>query len=291
MNASPPLLTFLTFFGTLAAMATIWFLLRSARTASRDRNAAPSATARALAVLARPEEEQLQDALALEMVQAGLRDPNTLPIWLASRVTLAILLPIPAWLVFRPADFFSGALVVLLAVGLGYFVPASWLSSRRRDRQREITRALPSLLDLLVSCLEAGLSLDASIAHTAREIRTTSPALADELEQLQGQVAAGIDRQEALADLARRTGVREVDALVHLLGRLVGGGSGIAHALRQHSQLVRRTFSLVAEQKASSAGPTLTVVMIVFIMPAFVVILVGPTALDVIEHVLPTLLR
>jgi tight adherence protein C len=176
---------------------------------------------------------------------------------------------------------------LLAAAGLGYFGPRLAVGWLRAARQRRLQRSLPNMMDMLVSCLEAGLGVDAALRYLAREVDVSSPVLADELRLANVSMTAGVPRTEALRDFDRRTGIEEITALVSVLSQAERFGAGVAPSVRAHAQLARRRRAVEAEQRAAQAAPYLTVAMVVLIMPSLFVVLVGPTVVNILQNFYP----
>lgn len=249
-----------------------------------------SRVSRALSRLARPDDLEDSNALGLLLTQAGYRSRTAMMDFLALRVALTVGLPVVVLLFMGLADATAWTWVVALgAATLGYYAPSVVLRVRRRARQRRIGRAVPNMLDLLVSCVEAGLGVDMAMRHVCAEIVMASDELAAELQLVNSEMAAGIPRVEALKQLPLRTGVEDLASLVNVLGAVERYGAGIAQSIRAHAQLSRRRRAMEAEQRAAKASPALTVAMIVFILPPLFVVLLGPSVLAVTTWVVPRL--
>jgi tight adherence protein C len=184
-----------------------------------------------------------------------------------------------------PAAWFGA-----VAAALGAFeLPWAGVAILARARRARIQASVPDMIDLLVSCVEAGLGIDGAFRQVAQELAVSSPELARELAVANAEMTAGLSRADALARLDARLGVEEITALVGVLGQAERFGAGVGPSLRAHAQLSRRRRALHAEQRAARASPLLTVVMILFILPALFVVLLGPTVVAVVERFLPTL--
>lgn len=169
----------------------------------------------------------------------------------------------------------------LLVAALGYYGPHLYIKNLVTNRQAELLRGFPDALDLLVSCVEAGLGLDSAFRRVADEIETASPDLSGELQLVTHEVSAGVARVDALRRLADRTGLDEMNSLVNVLIQAERFGASVAKALRVHSDGVRTRRMQKAEAKAGQVSPKLTVVMILFILPTLMVILLGPALIRV----------
>ncbi len=275
------------FLSVLAATGTVWTLThaRAAPPSPKLPSAVmtPTDTApvvRTLGTLAAPYDLVDRETERDRLVQAGYDANAALPLYYAVRAVLALALPGPMWLLFRPHHLALSLMVVVLAAGVGYYAPSWFVAYRRHARQDRIRAAVPNMIDMLVTCVDAGLGIDVALRHVAQEIGVASVELADEIHVLNVQLASGVSRLDSLRTLERRTGVVELSALVNVLGVVERFGSGIAQSLRAHAQLTRRRRALNAETKAARASPALTVVMVIFILPALFVVLLGPAAVQ-----------
>lgn len=280
-------------FGTALPLLYALSALRSAPEAEQVEappiSVAPSEGSSPLASLARPQGPEQLDALRRLLAQAGLRNERDMDAFLLSRALLALALPVVAALTLGSAGPVRLAIAVLISAAIGYYIPWVWMQNRRQHRQENLSNSLPDALDMLVSCVEAGLGLDAALTRVAREIRATSPDLADELDLANAETAAGLSRGEALHRMDQRTGVPEINALVNVLAYAEKYGAGIADSIRAHAQLVRRRRALAAEERAARATPKLTVIMIIFILPVLFVVVLGPAVINIVQLMIPSL--
>lgn len=228
---------------------------------------------------------QGRNALRSGLVAAGYRRPEVVLVFLGSKVLLAATLPLLwvaiAYATARPlgdAVAWTGVLA-----GVGFYLPSILLSFRQRSRRDEIIVALPDALDLMVVCVEAGLGMSAALQRVAGEIRLASPALSDELGTVHQEMQAGIARADALRNLAQRTGVDEVFALVAMLIQTDRLGTSVAQALRAHAESMRVRRRQRAEQMARKASIKLAFPLVFLILPALLTIILGPAAIQLLK--------
>jgi tight adherence protein C len=174
-------------------------------------------------------------------------------------------------------------LIYVLALGGGYLVPDFWLSRKIANRQKKITRGLPDVLDLLVICMEAGLSLDQATSRTAEELIMSHPDLCDELNVVVLEQRAGRVRSEAWKGMAERTGVESVSNLVSMMVQTEQFGTSIAKMLRVHSESLRTQRVQMVEEMAAKTTVKLVFPLVLFIFPALFVVTLGPAALVMIQ--------
>jgi tight adherence protein C len=180
-------------------------------------------------------------------------------------------------------------LIAVVAFAGGFYLPDLWLSSRTRARQTAIERGLPDALDLLVTCVEAGLGLDASLQRVADELRLAWRVLADELETTFLETKAGIPRVEGFRRLAARTGVRDLKSLAATLTQTEIFGTSVATALRIQAEGIRVRRMQRAEERAAYVSVKMTLPLILCILPSLLAIVVGPAIINVAHTLLPAL--
>ena len=241
-----------------------------------------------LASLAAPRDEEALRMLRVELMRAGYLASGSVRTYMLARSVLALALASLA-IIFRPEGVLAAMATVLVATGLGYYLPWIVVRWQRNERRRAMVHAFPDALDMLVSAVEAGLSLDAALVSVARELQEAAPELGYELTLLNAEVATGVNRDAALEHLALRTGLPEVSALSNVLGQSARFGAGVASSLRAHSELARKKRLLEAERKAAEASPKLTIAMILFILPPLFVVLIGPTIVNIVQRLMPVL--
>ena len=156
-------------------------------------------------------------------------------------------------------------------------------------RQREVFESFPDALDLMTICVEAGLGVDSALSRVATEIGLASPVLSEEMTLVTLELRAGGTKEKALRNLALRTGVEDVDALVSMLIQAERFGTSIAASLRIQSDLLRTKRRMRAEETAAKIGVKLLFPLIFFIFPALMVVLMGPAMIQIYRVLLPAM--
>ena len=156
-----------------------------------------------------------------------------------------------------------------------------WLWWSRRHNA--IVGTLPDSLDLLVVCAEAGLGIGAALQRVAGEMRVACPVLSEELSLVNQEMQTGISRTDALRNLAVRTGVEDLYALVAMLIQTDRLGTSIAQALRVHAESMRTRRRQRAEKMARQAAIKLTFPLVFLILPALLVTILGPAAIELVK--------
>jgi len=219
-----------------------------------------------------------------KLVQAGFDTPTAPATYFFSRVVSFVILPVLA-IAFGPRNsFFVYVLSIGFAVFAGWIIPMGFLDRLVRQRQEKIRRSVPDALDLMVVCVEAGVSLDAAILRVAREIRLAHTDLAHELSVVNRKTNAGIPRDAALRSLWQRTGVEELRTLVSSMIQSEKWGTSIATVLRVSADTLRRKRRQVAEKKAKQAPLKMTFPLVLFILPALFIVIMGPALVQVITE-------
>jgi tight adherence protein C len=233
--------------------------------------------------------QKLRQALLL----AGFESPNAVVWYVILRFSLAIALPaiflMLQSLSARPITGFGLVFWPLVLCGLGLLLPSWILSSRANARRTQLEFEFPDALDLMVVCVEAGLSLDAAFVRVGREIAETHPRIGEEFERVSEQLRAGRARSDALRFMADRNGVSAIKSFVALLIQTEMLGSGIAQTLRTFAAEMRETRFLKAEEKAMRIPVMMTVPLVACILPVIVTSALLPAMIDVVRVVLPTL--
>jgi tight adherence protein C len=171
--------------------------------------------------------------------------------------------------------------LVIIAALIGFFIPDIWLKLKTRERKDLIFKGLPDALDMLVVCIEAGMGLDAALHRVAGEMNISNPVLAEELRQVTLEMRAGKQRQEAFRNLAQRTDLDDLNSLVSLLIQTDKFGTSIGQALRIYAESMRDKRYQMAEEKAQKMVVKLIFPLAFFILPATVVVVLGPSIIRI----------
>ena len=218
------------------------------------------------------------------MVRAGYRSTEAVLAFQGVRLLLpSILLAV----VFFTGYYREKPLSLVLALMAGVLLPSFWLSRRIHHRQHRIRLGLPDALDLLVVCVEAGLGLDQSIMRVSQELGVAHPEVCEELQLLHFEMRVGKTRIEALRELANRTGVDDIKALVAMLIQTDRFGTSIAQSLRVHSDELRTKRRQRAEEAAAKTPVKMVPVLVFFIFPALFAVILGPAVITMVRQLLP----
>ncbi|MGO4376880.1 type II secretion system F family protein [Pseudoduganella sp. RAF53_2] len=232
-------------------------------------------------------------ALRTRFFNAGLRHPSAPVLYFAAKTALAAGLPLLVMIFHAVSNSkmsTNGTLFwLLVSAAFGYYFPNFLLANLIQRRQREIFESFPDALDLMTVCVEAGLAMDAALLRVADEIGLKSPVLSDELHLVTLELRAGLPKERALRNLALRTGVEDVDALVAMLIQAERFGTSIADSLRVQSEQLRTRRRQRAEEAAAKIALKLLFPLIFFIFPSLLVVLMGPAFIQIYRVLLPTM--
>lgn len=177
----------------------------------------------------------------------------------------------------------QGLLGLILLGSIGFLIPWMWLKSAVRSRQRVIVKALPDALDLVTTCVEAGLGLDAALGRVSEQMKGP---LAAELAQTLSEISMGRLRKEALSDLGARTDVQELISFVNAVIQAEQLGVSIAQVLKVQSDQMRTRRRQKAEQLAHEAAIKMIFPLVLFIFPAFMVVILGPAVINISQQMM-----
>jgi tight adherence protein C len=298
-----PILTGVTFIGTIAVVMALVYAFGSSEgsvAARLERLKNPDTTRRREKFTAK-QKEQARDALAsigrllpgsgdkeiarlqLLLTRAGYRSSEAMQAMRGAQliVPIALLMICMVTSLYIYSFFFP-----ILAIVLGYMLPGMWLQWRISVRKRRLRQALPDGLDLLVICVEVGLGLDQSLLRVAQELRIAHPDLSEELHLVNLEMRVGKTRIEALRELARRTGLEDIKALVAMLVQTERFGTSIAQSLRIHSDELRTKRRQRAEEMSAKTTVKMIFPLVLFIFPALIVVILGPAIITLMRQLL-----
>ena len=225
---------------------------------------------------------QAEISVALQrLTRAGFRNEAAVRVFYGYKVFIPLLLCAIAAVsgLAKLSPFF----VYASCLGLGFLGPDFWLGRKIKNRQKRIDRGLPDVLDLLVICIEAGLSLDQATARTAEELKKAQPELCDEFGILVLEQRAGRPRGDAWKHLAERTGVDSLRNLTSVLVQSEQFGTSVAKTLRQHSDTLRTKRMQMIEELAAKTSVKLVFPLVFFIFPALFLVTIGPAGILMME--------
>ncbi len=221
---------------------------------------------------------------------AGFRGQNPLTRFLFFRLVLPFLffalalvyLFLLGGLPDQPA--FIKLFVSVIAAYGGFYAPVLYVNNRAQKRKQSIQMAWPDALDLMLICVESGMSIEAAMRRVADEIGGQSVELAEELVLTTAELSYLQERRQAYENLANRTGLDSVKGVSQALIQAERYGTPVSHALRVLANESRDMRMNEAEKKAAALPPKLTVPMILFFLPVLFAIILGPAGIQVSER-------
>ena len=228
-----------------------------------------------------PKSTQEVSVVQKRLIMAGYRDERTPKIFYGAKVFLPLVLCVVVTVSGLSSSF--GFFSYVLALALGYLAPDFWLGNRIKARQLRIRLALPDVLDLMVVCVEAGLSLDQAIVRTTEELSVTHPAISDELGLVTLEQRAGRPRADAWKNLSDRTDLDVIRELVSVLVQADQFGTSVAKNLRVYSETLRTRRRQQLEEQAAKTSVKLVFPLVLFIFPSLFVVTLGPSLISMAE--------
>lgn len=221
-----------------------------------------------------------------KLKMAGLRGQAPLVAYMFFRLVMPIIATIVALIyMFAIANYDYPPIVkvgISLGIGyVGYYLPNMFLENQAQRRQQSIKAAFPDALDMLLICVQSGMSIEAAFGKIADEIGAQSLELAEEFSLTTAELSYLPERRQAYENLGRRTGIPGVKGVSTALIQAERYGTPVSQALRVMAKENRDARMSEAEKKAASLPPKLTVPMIVFFLPVLFVVIIGPALIQV----------
>jgi tight adherence protein C len=229
----------------------------------------------------KPTTRESQAKIRNEMGRAGIYNAQHVNLVKGSQVILTGV----GLLIGTYVGFASGYLMLGLAGGglLGYLVPKLTLRFMIRKNQEALNYGLADALDLMVVCVEAGLTVDAAMQRVGSELSIAHPAISREFGIAHMETRVGLPRMDALKNMGTRTGNEALQSLASMLIQADRFGTSIAQALRVHADTLRTNRQHAAEEMAAKASVKMTFPLVLFIFPATFIVLAGPTVYDLLN--------
>jgi tight adherence protein C len=228
--------------------------------------------------------------LRRRLVCAGYYRPSAVGGYYAARIGLAALIVVlfafAAPIISTRLPEQAVPVLGLAAAAIAFYFPDLWIMMRTRSLQTEYRDGFPDALDLLVVCVEAGLSLDAAINRVGHEIGHAHPALAENFAMMALELRAGGTRADALRNLAERMGIDEVRSMVTLLLQSEELGTSVADALRLYADDMRTMRMLRAETKAHALPVKLALPLGFFVFPTMLIVIMLPVVIRIYRYLI-----
>jgi tight adherence protein C len=227
-----------------------------------------------------PKSPQEVSVTQKRLIRAGYREDAHVRILFGAKVVTPLLLCVVVP-ISGVTHQFSPFYAYVLALGLGYLAPDFWLGRRIKRRQTNIRLGLPDFLDLMVVCIEAGLSLDQALSRSAGEMQASQPELSDEMKLVILEQRHGRPRLDCWRNLAERVDLEIVRTLVASIVQADQFGTSIAKTLRVYSDSLRTRRRQQVEEMAAKTAVKLVFPLVFFIFPTLFVVALGPTMLAI----------
>lgn len=229
-----------------------------------------------------------QRRLAEKLTIAGLGGPGRVATLIALRFLFAPCSGLLTWLAIRYFDMFSGAppmrpLMTFAGIAVGWRLPdlvVGWLARRRRQR---LESGFPEALDLMVICAEAGLALEQALDQVARDLRLSTPEVAEEFGITASEMRVIADRSAALQNLATRTGLESLQGMISVLNQSIRFGTPLSEALRQLAAESRTVRMARLEERGARLSVTLLLPIMFFLLPCMFLVVLGPVVIQGID--------
>jgi tight adherence protein C len=231
-----------------------------------------------------PKSREKQSGLRRDLARAGIYSPAAIRVVTGAKLILLF--------VGLGGGYLMGLLIENMLLGvpvgglIGYCLPKIWLKMRISGNQRALTNGLPDALDLMVVCVESGLTVEAAMQRVGQEVGLAHPGLSRELGIAHMETRVGLSRAEALRNLGQRTANPAVQSLSTMLVQAERFGTSIASALRVHAESLRNRRQNAAEEMAAKASVKLSFPLVLFIFPATFIVLGGPAVISVMKSAL-----
>lgn len=235
-----------------------------------------------------PSTREKQSAVRRSLGQAGIYSPSAIKVVSGLKVILLVAGLLGGYLFgvtihFLPDDTLNLLLGLSMGGLVGYLAPSFWLKTQINANQRALNLALPDALDLMVVCVEAGLTVDAAMQRVGQELVLAHPRLSREFGIAHMETRVGLSRPESLRNLGQRTGAAELQSLAAMLIQADRFGTSIAQAMRVHADSLRIKRQQQAEEKAAKASVKMSFPLVLFIFPATFIVLAGPTVIGIMN--------
>ena len=228
---------------------------------------------------AAPGNKQQLSAIRFKLLRAGFLNPKSVATYFAIRLVMVVVPQLCLLFFLGPLSEMHkfgpiGASLFLAAIGL--ILPEKFLESRTAKLEAEYREAFPDMMDLLVACIEAGMSIDSAVTRVAEELSARYPNLAMHLNIIALELRAGRSRNDAWKNFAQRLGLDEADSLATMLRQAEEMGSSVGTTLRVFSKDMRQRRILAAEEQALALSAKLSLPLILFVFPTLLGVLMLP---------------
>lgn len=221
-------------------------------------------------------ESQKISGLRARLAMAGIYDPSAIRSIIGFKF-ICLLVGVSIGLVLL------GVMGAAFGGLLGYLAPQVWLSTKVKDNQKQLNHGLPDALDLMVICVESGLTVDGTVQRVGEELAMSQPAISREFGICHTESRLGVSRQQAFKNLATRTGNINLQSLTAMLIQADRFGTSVATALRVQAESMRDKRQFAAEELAGKASVKMSFPLVLFIFPATFLVMMGPMIVQFVK--------
>ena len=228
---------------------------------------------------ATPSNEEAVSAVRAKLLQAGFTNQAAVGRYYVARIECVVLPQVALLIALPQLDGVSKQTLLMVSIGLiiaGLLAPDMFVSRRAKALQQQCSSGFPDMMDLMVACVEAGLSLDASVQRVGEELELRHPNIAEHMQKLSLELRAGKARKNAWRTFADRMGIEEASSLATMLRQAEEMGTSLGQTLRVFSADMRKRRILMAEEKAMALPAKLTLPLIIFVFPVLLGVLIMP---------------
>jgi tight adherence protein C len=231
----------------------------------------------------------LDDQTVLKLAQGGYRSQSHLTTFLFLRFATPIILFIGSFIYLRfimmpDSPMFMVGLYALALGLIGSYLPSVLLKNKTAKRQLSIRRAWPDTLDLMLLCVESGMSIEHAIQRVAKEMGEQSPELTEELLLTKAELSFLENRGKAYENMAKRTNLDSVRSVMTALIQADKYGTSVGLALRVMAEEGREERMMTAEKKAAALPPKMTVPLIIFFLPVLFIVIISPAIIKIVQN-------
>jgi tight adherence protein C len=223
------------------------------------------------------------DALTTRLFHAGRRGRNAVLRYAEERALAVLASALVAAGALLLARASTGVLLAAISLAGGIGGPGRWLAMKAAARRDAVAAALPGAIDLLTTCIDAGLALEQALARVGRLLAPVARVLAAELTITSAEIEAGVSTPDALRRLSRRVGLDELSAMTGVIAQAHGLGAPIGDTLREFAAASRRARTSRLEERAGALAAQLTVPLAVCLLPSALLVILGPAVLQLVR--------
>lgn len=231
-----------------------------------------------------PTTEEQRSQLRQRLIEAGIYDRHALALMLGVKMLL-MAVPLILSMVLAVTGLLTPTRAMIAGIfglGSGMIAPGLWLDYRKRARQTQLRRALPDALDMLVLCLEGGVSLTGALQRVTAELNSAHPLLGAEMDLVQREMLLGVSIGDGMQKLADRADLEEMRNLAAIIVQSERFGTSVVKALRIHADTLRQQRQQRAEEMAQKAAVKILFPTLLCIFPAIFIVILGPAAFQIL---------